>query len=171
MDHRRFLKHFLPEQNRLKAILLAATGDVHAMEDLHQEVSAVLWEKFDQYDESYAFGAWMTGVARLEVLKWRQRCARDRLVLSEEAVAALAETAVGIEGGGDERVLCLRRCIRDLPDHCQEVLHLRYEECLSIKAIAGRLNRSIGGVHMLLQRTREALRLAVARKEGVHREG
>ena len=49
-DHRTFLKHFLPTAHVLKAYLLAATGDMHAADDLLQEVSSVLWEKLDQYE-------------------------------------------------------------------------------------------------------------------------
>jgi len=58
VNHRLFLKHFLREENVLRAYLLAAAGNVHTADDLLQEVSSVLWEKFDQYDENRPFRNW-----------------------------------------------------------------------------------------------------------------
>ena len=108
-DHRRFLRHFLPAEPLLRSYLLAATGDVHAADDLLQEVSSVLWEKLDQYDEARPFRAWALGIARLEVLKWRQRLARSREALSGDTLGALAEAAAELAPEIDERLAHLRR--------------------------------------------------------------
>ena len=85
-DHRIFMKHFLAAEAVLKAYLLSACGDMNAADELLGEVSSVLWEKFDSYDTAREFCPWAIGVARLEVLKWRQSLARKREVLSPEAI-------------------------------------------------------------------------------------
>ena len=45
-----------------------------------QEVSVQLWEKWDNYDTSRPFVPWAIRFAYLEVLKWRQRQAREKLI-------------------------------------------------------------------------------------------
>jgi len=164
MDHRVFLRHFLPTETLLKAYLLSATGDMHATDDLLQEVSSVLWEKFGQYDERRPFRAWALGIARLEVLKWRQRLARSREVLSPETLTALADTAGDHAGEIDERIADLRRCLEGLQEKTRQVLRLRYWEALSIRQIAERLDKSVAAVGMILHRARRGLRDCVEGK-------
>jgi DNA-directed RNA polymerase specialized sigma24 family protein len=68
-DHRSFLRQFLPHEGLLRAYLRAGTRDPNEAEELLQEVSALLWEKFDSYDPSRPFSAWALGFARLQILK------------------------------------------------------------------------------------------------------
>lgn len=164
MDHRLFLRHFLATEAVLRSYLLAATGDMHAADDLLQEVSSVLWEKFGQYDASRPFGRWALGIARLEVLKWRQRLARSREVLSEETVRMLADTVAEEAGEVDERKTHLRRCLEKVQQRTRQVLELRYWQALPIKQIAERLGKSVAAIEMVLVRARRALRRCVERR-------
>ena len=68
--------HRLP----LRGFLLAATGCPHQAEDLLQNVACVLHVKFSMYEASRPFGPWALGIARLEVLKWRQQRASPAFV-------------------------------------------------------------------------------------------
>ena len=164
VDHRRFLRHFLPAESVLKAYLLAATGDMHAADDLLQEVSSVLWEKFGQYDEQRPFRPWALGVARLEVLKWRQRLARSRETLSAETVGVLADAAAEHGGEIDERLVHLRQCVEGLKERTREVLRLRYWRALPIRQVAERLGKSVAAIEMTLVRARRGLRRCVEKK-------
>ena len=86
LEYQAFLKLFLGAERSLRAYLLGATGDVHAADDLLQSVACILLEKLANYDENRPFGGWMFGVARLEVLKWRQQAGRSREVFSEQSM-------------------------------------------------------------------------------------
>jgi RNA polymerase sigma-70 factor (ECF subfamily) len=164
LDHRRFLRHFLPAESVLRAYLLAATGDMHAADDLLQEVSSVLCEKFGEYDEERPFRAWAMGVARLEVLKWRQRLARSRETLSVETLGVLADAAEEHAGEIDERLLHLRHCVEALRERIREVLRLRYWQALPIRQVAERLGRSVAAIEMTLVRARRGLRRCVEKR-------
>ena len=164
MDHRRFLKLFLESEGFLRAYLLAATCNAHETDDLLQEISSVLWERFADYDDSRPFRAWATGFARLEVLKWRQRIARSRLVLSEEAVQALADTAALAAAEPDPRQEELTSCVRELADPLKEILRLRYVEAVPIAGIAERTGKTVGAIEMALVRIRRSLRDCVTRR-------
>ncbi len=170
-DHRLFLKHFLPAEAVLKAYLLSATGDMHAADDLLQEVSSVLWEKFDRYDQARPFGPWALGIARLEVLKWRQRLARKREVLSTEAVEALMDTATDHAGEVDERLAHLRHCLDGLAGKTRQVLRLRYWRMLRVQQIAEHMSKSAAAIEMALVRVRRALRTCVEKKLSASRGG
>lgn len=163
-DHRRFLSEFLPAEPLLRSYLLAATGDMHAADDLLQEVSSVLWEKIDQYDEARPFRFWALGIARLEVLKWRQRLARSRETLSPDTLTALADTAADMAPEIDERLVLLRRCVERLQEKTRQILRLRYWQRLPIRQVAGQVGKSVAAIEMVLVRARRSLRECVERR-------
>ncbi len=53
-------------------------------EDVLQEAAARLWENLAKYDPQRPFIPWAIRFAYLEILKWRQRQTRDRLIFSDE---------------------------------------------------------------------------------------
>ena len=57
-----------------------------------QVVSVKLWEKWGNYDHERPFIPWAIRFAWLEVLKWRQRLAREKLVFSDELLQQLSST-------------------------------------------------------------------------------
>ena len=159
-----FLAEFLRVERLLAAHLRSATGDMHAAEDLLQAVAGVLWEKRADFDTSRPFAAWAVGVAQLEVLKWRQRAARSREVLSEDALHLLAEVANEHEGEADDRYFFLAECLQGLTDMARRVLQMKYAGGLKIRDIASGLARSVAAVEMMLVRSRRELRECIERK-------
>lgn len=164
LKHQEFVSQFLREERFLAAYLLSATGDIHAAEDLLQNVARVLWEKLSEYDESRPFGAWATGVAQLEVLKWRQRVARLRETISAEAMQLLGETAVEHAADVNEQYYFLAECLQALGGSARAVLEMKYGQDCKIRDIARRLEKTIASVEMILVRSRRALRECIERK-------
>jgi RNA polymerase sigma-70 factor (ECF subfamily) len=154
----------LKEELLLRSFLLAATGSVHESDDLFQSVARVLWEKFAEYDAERAFRAWALGVARLEVLKWRQSKARSREVLSEEAISQVAAAAGDGGEWADGLSEFLRTCLAQLKSTARRVMELKYGESLPIREIAARVGKSVSAVEMILVRSRRALRDCVERQ-------
>ncbi len=164
LQHQEFVSQFLREERYLAAYLLSATGDVHAAEDLLQNVARVLWEKLVDYDESRPFGAWATGVAQLEVLKWRQRVARVREILSEDSMRLLSETAAQHAAEVNEQYFFLADCLQALGASARAVLEMKYAQDCKIRDIACRLQKSTASIEMILVRSRRTLRECIQRK-------
>jgi RNA polymerase sigma-70 factor (ECF subfamily) len=163
-DHKRFLKHFLQHQSLLKAYLLTVTRNPADADDLLQEVSNILWEKFDEYDPKRPFRAWALGVARYEALEWRRRQARSSRLLSPEAIDALTEVAIDASPEPDGFQATLRECVDQLTPDWSRIVRLTYQESLSIKEVAEWIDRSVAAVEMILVRARRALKACVERK-------
>jgi RNA polymerase sigma-70 factor (ECF subfamily) len=164
IDRGDFLACFNKLERPLRSYLYSVTCNVHDMDDLAQNVWRVLWQKFDEYDRSRPFSAWAFGVARLEALKWRQRKARSRLVLDEEATSRLAQTAAETAPEIDARSRFLPECLDALNFNYRQVLDLKYAVGLKIAAIAERLGRTVPAVEMALVRARRRLRACVRNK-------
>lgn len=163
-EHRSFIQLFLKEEPVLRAFFWSATGRAEAVDDLLQETAAVLWGKWDEFDRSKPFRRWSLGIAKLEVLKWRQRLARSKESLSEEAVERLSEAAQEHAEEVDRRHLFLTECLQSLSESCWSVLNMKYGQNMHIAGIADRLEKSVAAVEMILVRTRRALRDCIDRK-------
>lgn len=168
--HHRFLRLYGPVQANLRAFLHAAVRDPHETDDLTQQVSAVLWRKFDQYDEGRPFAGWAIGIARMELLKWRDRSARQRRTgsLSDEAVAALADAAASaavdpapLPSEADEESAALKGCIEKLAPAARQAVQMKYRDGLPIRDIAATQGREVPAVEMALVRARRVLRQCV----------
>mgnify|MGYP006299955585 CR=1 FL=1 len=153
-----FLRHYMEVERPLRAYLWCATRDRHATDDLLQNVWQALWTKLDQYDPARPFVAWAMGMARFEVLRWRQRHARSKEVLSPRALELLAVTAEEHADTLDDLQHHLEICLEKLPGRSRKVLHLFYFERLRIAEMARRLGRTVGALEMHLVRLRRQLR-------------
>ncbi|MEM7391382.1 MAG: sigma-70 family RNA polymerase sigma factor, partial [Verrucomicrobiota bacterium] len=126
MNQEDFIEEYMRIQRPLRAYLFAATGDLHETDDLYQVVWQCLWRKLDQYDPARPFKSWAFGVARMEVLKWRQREARSRELLSEETLARLADTANEEAEELTARHTFLIECVNQLDERPRRALEMRY---------------------------------------------
>lgn len=78
--HPEFLHFFNQCAADLRAYIGSVVRDVHAREDVFQDVSRTLWQSFDQYDPERSFGAWARGVATRKMLEARRKNVRFPLI-------------------------------------------------------------------------------------------
>ncbi|MBA4388216.1 MAG: hypothetical protein C0404_09560 [Verrucomicrobia bacterium] len=158
-----FMPLFLAVQDDLMSYLLSVTRQYDEAKDLLQQVSLTLWEKFAEYDRARPFTPWAIGVAKYAALSWRRDKARERVVLSEEAVSALAEVAVEHAPGPARRWDYLHSCVEKLAANGKAVVQMRYSEGLKSEIIAARLGKSVKALDVMLVRIRHNLRDCVSR--------
>ena len=163
-NHHEFLKRFLREEPLLRSFLLSATGNVDATEELLQIIAVALWEKWAEFDSARPLRPWALGMARLEVLKWRQQLARRKETLSPEAVERLAEAAAEYAQEIDTRYRFLVECLETLKGEARNILEMKYGQGLKISQIASRSGKSVEAVEMMLVRIRRILRECIDRK-------
>jgi RNA polymerase sigma factor (sigma-70 family) len=87
----RVVQEIARHQSRLRGFarcLLVRPADV---DDILQEINAVLWEKADEFQPGTDFWAWASQIARFKVLNHIRKLGRDRLVFDETILEQLAE--------------------------------------------------------------------------------
>lgn len=143
------------------AKLLGGLQDAH---DVLQNVNLTLCRQRDRYDASRPFQAWARTVAYYEVMTWRKRQVRSRLVFSDETVERLAESLSNAPDPVDQKLSFLDVCKKKLPALMRELLESYYgrEECLS--DIASRMRRTEGSVANSLYYIRKLLKGCVEDK-------
>ena len=134
-----------------------------------QEVSVKLWEKWDRYDQTRPFLPWAIRFAWLEVLKWRQRQARERLVFSSpllEKINAAHEQEAPVM---DVRRKALKKCLEKLNPQQRKWVKMRYGRHGAVKQEAERTGVRMHKLYYALEKIRGQLLECVGRamrKEG-----
>jgi RNA polymerase sigma-70 factor (ECF subfamily) len=163
---------FLRDRHRLGAYVIGLLRDVHAAEDLLQEVWLLLASEVEKGTVFESQAAWCRGVARNLVRRhWeRQQKAKviaDSSVLDaflERAELAFEEAEQREDDHGAARRQALHDCVARLPEHSRHLLALRYEKRLSIDDLARELSRGFDAVTKALYRLRQGLLQCVQRK-------
>src|SRR3954464_15262120 len=96
-------------------------------EDLLQETSLVICEKFDEFREGTDFVAWACQIAYWRVRYSRQKFARSKVVFDQEIVDVVAQAAGEMHEELDARHEALSLCLAQLHPRDRDLLIARYE--------------------------------------------
>jgi RNA polymerase sigma-70 factor (ECF subfamily) len=114
-----------------------------------------------------SFRTWLFGVIRLTALELRRRGAREFSLegLAEPQAMAPSTDARLIEA---EEHAALRAALATLPDRQREVLHLVFQQEMSIAEASGVMGISVGSARVHYDRAKKRMRtlLAAGRDEG-----
>ncbi len=126
-------------------------------EDILQETSLVVCEKFEQFKPGTDFAAWACQIAYWEVRRARQKFARAKVVFNQEVVDAISETAVELAPERSARHEALARCLQKLHPRDRELLLTRYEPGSGVEEAAQRSGRTLEAAYKALARLRKLL--------------
>jgi RNA polymerase sigma-70 factor (ECF subfamily) len=152
-----FFRLYLAHQHRIRAYIFTLVPNWADAEDLFQETSVVLWEKFAEYTPGTDFVAWACRVAFWKIGNFRKKQARSRVMFDDRVLALLAERAVGLAPRLDARREALRDCLRRLAERDRELLLVRHEPGGNVGRAASLTGRSLPAAYKALQRIRKAL--------------
>lgn len=158
-----FSRSLIACQDRLYAYAQALLGDPVAVEDVVQQTNLILWRKAAEFQPGTEFGAWACRVAFYEILKHRQRLARDRLLFDDDLLTLLAERVEQRSETASDRRAALRHCLSQLTSSQRDLLTRRYGPEASVQALAAQLNRPVASVSQTLYRLRITLTECIER--------
>ena len=156
-SRKRLMALMTQHQRRIFAYIYTLVPDRYDAEDLLQETSLVICEKFDQFEEGTDFVAWACQIAYWRIRYSRQKFARSKVVFHQDLVDALAQTAAEMHEEVDERHEALSHCLQKLPARDRELVLTRYEPGSGVPEAAHRSGRSLEAAYKALARLRKLL--------------
>lgn len=148
----------------VRAFVCSMVADHDLRQDVFQDVSLTLWERFEDYDPSRPFGAWARGIAAKKILQLRHENRRFPLVFPVDTMTAILAAYDRTDNRAEHQVEALQECKRSLPEHLQTTLGLRYEQNLEVEEIASLTGRTTDAVYKALSRTRSLLAKCIRRR-------
>ncbi len=144
-------------QRQIFSYIYTLVPDRHDAEDILQETSLVICEKFEDFEEGTDFVAWACQIAYWRVRYARQKFARSKVVFNQEIVDAIAATAATLQKETDDRHEALQHCLRKLHPRDRDLLLTRYEPGSGVPEAARRSGRSLDAAYKALSRLRKLL--------------
>jgi RNA polymerase sigma-70 factor (ECF subfamily) len=151
-------------QRQIFSYIYALVPDRYDAEDLLQETSLVICEKFDDFEEGTDFVAWACQIAYWRIRYSRQKYARSKVVFDQDVVDAVAQTASTMVEEMDERHVALGDCLQKLHPRDRDLLLTRYEPGCGVEEAAKRSGRTLTTAYKALMRLRKLLRDCVSTK-------
>jgi RNA polymerase sigma-70 factor (ECF subfamily) len=144
-------------QSQVYGYIHSLVRDLNDADDVFQQTTLVLWNKFAEYDRQRSFVAWACGVARIEVASFLRSRSRQRLYFTDDLNLLLVEAQEKLTVDElEERRAALVRCMQKLRDRDRQLLDACYSNG-GVNATAQRQGRSAHSVHNSLRRIRRAL--------------
>jgi RNA polymerase sigma-70 factor (ECF subfamily) len=151
------MRELAEAQFALFAYICMMTGNSQDARDILQETNLKLCKEAGQYDSSRPFIAWAKTVAFYEVMTYRKKRRREKLVFEDDVFENIA-AHVDSESQQVERDLAfLAGCVDKLTGTLREVVEARYLKGFPVSVVAQQIKRSPNAASLLLMRARQAL--------------
>ncbi|MFG0264452.1 MAG: sigma-70 family RNA polymerase sigma factor [Rhodopirellula sp. JB055] len=162
----RFVRLLTANERRLRAFLFQLVVDRDAVDEIMQDACTSLWKKFSQLEDDEGFLPWAYVVCRYEVLMYRRKRARDRLVFDEGLIEQIANEATERAAGDqiDQRQTYLKDCLAQLQEADRRLLMTAYGSKATIIEMAEQLNLTSNALYKTLGRLRRRLKGCVKGK-------
>jgi len=168
-DRQAFRQLVLAVHDDLRAWIGWRVASVEMVDDVLQETLVAAWKSLGEYHPGGSFRAWIRGIARhrcLMALRERRRQLQHRPVPIEGALVdealRLAETPAE---DPDWRLVALRHCLEELPEHAHHLIAARYWRGEALVELIDRLGKPKGTVAAMLHRIRRRLRSCIQAQE------
>jgi RNA polymerase sigma factor (sigma-70 family) len=153
----------LRERLRITAVATAIVRDVHAADDIFQQVVLRALEDRGQFRDTDHLLAWALRASRHRAIDLGRH---RRLVSLPDHVLDLLEAqwADPSPAAWSDRLEALHRCVGGLATRAREMLQMKYGEGFTAPVIAGKLQRSPDAIYQSLSRIHRALRTCVQKE-------
>src|SRR5262249_17265094 len=141
---RLFPRLFLQTERRRYAYILTLLPNRADADDVLQEASLVMWDKFDEEHPPDDFTAWGCRIAYFKVLDFCKKRHRSRVVFSQPLLERLAETAAETAATLqlDGRRHALAGCLGKLSPRDRGLLGRRFADGAPVQSPAAQVGRS-----------------------------
>jgi len=158
-----FVRLFTANSRRVYTYILTLIPNRADTEEVYQDVSAILWDKFDEFELGTNFGAWACRIATFKVMKFREKQRRRATPFSQVFLESVDAELFAMEETLDSEYLALDECLQKLPQNDRRLIESRYQQGNSPQALSERLNLPVRQVYKSLARIRRNLLVCVTR--------
>ncbi len=161
-----FVQLYTTHSRRVYTYLLTLMPNRSDAEEVFQEVSALLWAKFDEFEPGTNFAAWACKVAQLKARKFQERSARRGQLFSQGMLELLDVEMQAADESLNAEYAALAECFAQLSSTDRELIQRRYRPGGEPKRLADELEWPIKRVYGELRRIRRTLIACVAHAPG-----
>ena len=164
MDYREYMSLLSMNYQRIYSYILILVANHNNADDIMQETSILMYEKFDSFEKGSDFLAWAKTIAKYKTLEFLRKQNRDKVVFNQEIVDLIDRDSQNHMKKHYEWLNALRKCVSLLPRLDRQLLHIRYHENTGVTVIAKRFGCSFQKIYRDIARINNSLILCIRRK-------
>jgi RNA polymerase sigma-70 factor (ECF subfamily) len=166
IDYRSYVSLLSMNYQRIYNFILMLVANHNNAEDIMQETTILMFEKFNSFEKGSDFLAWAKTIAKYKTLEFLKKQKKDKVVFDQEIVELIDQDSQRHQKKQEEWLEALRTCVSLLPKSDRQLLHIRYYENERIPAIAGRVGCSFQRIYRNMARINDVLVRCVQHKIG-----
>ena len=154
MNKNEFIELLTQNYCRINSFIFCMVPNEADSEDIMQETTALMWEKFNQYEPGTNFLAWALTIAKYKIMSYQRDKKRNRIQFDDQ-VTEMIETASKAKLTNDnsiEKIDALKKCLQKLPQKERQVVQLKYSNGQSNKTLADSQGVSVPTIYRHLSR-------------------
>ena len=93
MNRLEFISLLTVNYPRIKSFIFCRVPNQVDSEDIMQEATALMWEKFDQFEPGTNFLAWALTIARFKILSYRRDKSRNPIIFNDRVMKLLEKAS------------------------------------------------------------------------------
>ncbi len=152
-----FAQQLAAAQSSIYAFIITLMGGSDEAADVLQETNLKLCRAFYHYDVKKPFINWALTLARFEVMAWRSRQSRSRLILDNDVAEKVADAMEKMSIESERQLAALERCLQKLPQHQRNLIEERYQQGKTVREMAGLKGEPENALAAMLYRIRRIL--------------
>jgi RNA polymerase sigma-70 factor (ECF subfamily) len=156
-----FDRELTQSQSDLFVYISALMGNAESARDILQETNLVLCRESERYDPARPFLPWARTIAYYQVLSWRKRNYRERLVFDDTLLDEVAASLNEETSLPHAQLDALEGCLKKLPERMRSLFEARYAQGLRVDKLAAACGRPPNAVAASLYRIRQLLSACV----------
>lgn len=134
-------------------------------DDIMQEVTTVMLNRFNEFEEGSNFVAWGKKIALYEVFKFRRKQKNTPLYFDDDKTLELISGYINQNQDEiEKRSEALHDCIQKLTLHDKQLIVMRYEQGASNRRLASQLNVHVSSIYRKLERIHRLLMYCIRQK-------
>lgn len=151
-DQMYFLKLITVHQPRIYGFIMSLVGNWNEADDIYQETSYVLWNKFNEFTPGTDFLRWALKIARFQTLSYIKKHKTQKASFSQSCIENLSDAALDKDEDSHILVDALRECVKKLSERSRQLLRVRYQDGESVSNIALRFNFNVNTLYKQFQK-------------------
>ena len=155
--HSRYIELLMGNRDSIYRYILAMVPRAADAEDILQEISKLIWQKFEEYEEGTSFKNWAITIARYKVLEYYRSKQRNKVKFSSQTIEAISDYLTEYKDDNDKELHILKKCISKLTDKDRELIQQKYTQSITTKQLAIQFGRSVSGLYSTLARIHRML--------------
>ena len=148
-----FIQLLVAGQSRIYAYIMTMVANRNDADDIMQETTSMMWQKFDTFETGTDIVAWGVAIARFRILEFRRKKKiNSKIHFSDRTFAELEKESQAGLHDIDDYISALRKCVQELPSRDKALVNLKYEQSLAVKDISMRVGKTVQNIYHHLSR-------------------